>query len=72
MDAEWGLSMRLDSVPKFPWNMSLGSISNNNLIEKVGKTIGEQCNTVGVHLNFSPVVDINTNPKIQTKLYGLN
>lgn len=63
MDAEWGLSMRLDSVPKFPWNMSLGSISNNNLIEKVGKTIGKQCNTVGVHLNFSPVVDINTNPK---------
>ena len=63
MDAEWGLSMRLDSVPKFPWNMSLGSISNNNLIEKVGKKIGEQCNTVGVHLNFSPVVDINTNPK---------
>ena len=51
MDAEWGLSMRLDSVPKFPWNMSLGSISNNNLIEKVGKTIGKQCNTVGVHLN---------------------
>jgi len=63
MDAEWGLSMRLDSVPKFPWNMSLGSISNNHLIEKVGKTIGKQCNTVGVHLNFSPVVDINTNPK---------
>jgi len=63
MDAEWGLSMRLDSVPKFPWNMSLGSISNNHLIEKVGKTIGKQCNTVGVHLNFSPVVDINTNQK---------
>ena len=63
MDAEWGLSMRLDSVPKFPWNMSLGSISNNHLIEKVGKTIGKQCKTVGVHLNFSPVVDINTNPK---------
>ena len=63
MDAEWGLSMRLDSVPKFPWNMSLGSISNNNLIEKVGKMIGKQCKTVGVHLNFSPVVDINTNPK---------
>lgn len=63
MDAEWGLSMRLDSVPKFPWNMSLGSISNDSLIEKVGKTIGEQCNTVGVHLNFAPVVDINTNPK---------
>ena len=29
----------------------------------VPSKIGEQCNTVGVHLNFSPVVDINTNPK---------
>ena len=35
----------------------------DNLIEKVGKTIGEQCNTVGVHLNFAPVIDINTNPR---------
>ena len=75
MDAEWGLSMRLDSVPKFPWNMSLGSISNNHLIEKVGKTIGKQCKTVGVHLNFSPVVDINTNSKnpiIGNRSFGEN
>ena len=25
MDAEWGLSMRLDSTYAFPWNMTLGS-----------------------------------------------
>jgi hypothetical protein len=26
MDAEWGLSMRLDSTYAFPWNMTLGAI----------------------------------------------
>ena len=35
MDAEWGVGMRLDSVPKFPWNMSLGAIKNDLLIKKI-------------------------------------
>ncbi|RED49524.1 glycoside hydrolase family 3 N-terminal domain-containing protein [Seonamhaeicola aphaedonensis] len=62
MDAEWGLSMRLDSTYAFPWNMTLGAIKNNALIEKTGKHIGEHCKRIGVHFNFAPVVDINTNP----------
>ena len=63
MDAEWGLSMRLDSTYAFPWNMTLGAIKNNKLIEQTGKQIGEHCKRLGVHFNFAPVVDINTNPK---------
>lgn len=63
MDAEWGLSMRLDSTYAFPWNMTLGAVSNNTLIEQTGYQIGEHCKRVGVHFNFAPVVDINTNPK---------
>ncbi|MFY0714294.1 serine hydrolase [Seonamhaeicola sp. NFXS20] len=63
MDAEWGLSMRLDSTYAFPWNMTLGAIKNNELIERTGKHIGEHCKRIGVHFNFAPVVDINTNPK---------
>lgn len=62
MDAEWGLSMRLDSTYAFPWNMTLGAISNANLVEQTGYQIGEHCKRVGVHFNFAPVVDINTNP----------
>ena len=63
MDAEWGLSMRLDSTYAFPWNMTLGAVSNNKLVEQTGYQIGEHCRRVGVHFNFAPVVDINTNPK---------
>lgn len=62
MDAEWGLSMRLDSTYAFPWNMTLGAIKDNALIEQTGKQIGEHCKRLGVHVNFAPDVDINTNP----------
>ncbi len=62
MDAEWGLAMRLDSTYAFPWNMTLGAIEDNKIIEKIGKRIGEQSKRLGVHVNFAPVVDINTNP----------
>ena len=63
MDAEWGLSMRLDSTYAFPWNMTLGAIKDNKLVEQVGRQIGEHCKRLGVHFNFAPVVDINTNPE---------
>ena len=63
MDAEWGLNMRLDSTYAFPWNMTLGAIRDNALVEKVGYHIGEHNKRIGVHFNFAPVVDINTNPK---------
>jgi len=63
MDAEWGVAMRLDSVQAFPWNMTLGAIQNDKLIQAVGYRIGEQAKRLGIHINFAPSVDINTNPK---------
>ncbi|AXT63611.1 beta-N-acetylglucosaminidase [Aquimarina sp. AD10] len=63
MDAEWGLAMRLDSTQAFPWNMTLGAIQNNDLIEETGRQIARHCKRLGIHINFAPVVDINTNPK---------
>tara|TARA_B110000503_G_scaffold82656_1_gene126101 strand:+ start:13205 stop:16114 length:2910 start_codon:yes stop_codon:yes gene_type:complete len=63
MDAEWGLSMRLDSTFTFPWNMTLGAISDNELIKHVGNRIAAHCKRIGVNFNFAPVVDINTNPE---------
>jgi len=75
MDAEWGVGMRLDSVPKFPWNMSLGAIKNDLLIEKIGSEIGNQFKRLGIHMNFAPVIDINTNSKnpiIGNRSFGEN
>ena len=63
MDAEWGVAMRLDSVQAFPWNMTLGAIQDDKLVQAVGYRIGEQAKRLGIHINFAPSVDINTNPK---------
>lgn len=63
IDAEWGLSMRLDSVMRFPWNMTLGAVQDLKLIERVGEAYGKQSRRLGVNFNFAPVLDINTNPR---------
>lgn len=63
MDAEWGLSMRIDSTYVFPWNMTLGATPGTASAFKVGERIGMHSKRMGVHINFAPVVDINTNPK---------
>ncbi|WP_418603295.1 glycoside hydrolase family 3 protein [Hwangdonia sp.] len=63
VDGEWGLNMRLDSTSKYPYNMTLGAIKQNHVIERIGKQIGKDCKRLGIHINFAPVVDINTNPK---------
>ena len=62
MDAEWGLAMRLDSTYKFPWPLSLGASRDSLLAYKMGKEIARECRRLGVHINFAPVVDLNTNP----------
>jgi beta-glucosidase-like glycosyl hydrolase/CubicO group peptidase (beta-lactamase class C family) len=62
-DGEWGLNMRLKNTYRFPWNMTLGAIQNNKLIEDFGKQVAKHCKRLGIHINFAPVVDININPK---------
>lgn len=74
-DGEWGLDMRLKNTYRFPWNMTLGAVRDNHLIEAFGKRLGEQCKRMGIHTNFAPVVDINTNPNnpiIGNRSFGEN
>ena len=63
IDAEWGLSMRIDSTFRYPFNMTLGAIKDLKLVEKVGSGMGAESKRMGIHFNFAPVLDINTNPK---------
>ena len=74
-DGEWGLDMRLKNSYRFPWNMSLGAIQDNSLIHKFGEHIGNHARRIGIHVNFAPVVDINTkplNPIIGNRSFGEN
>jgi Beta-glucosidase-related glycosidases len=62
MDAEWGIGMRLDSIPDFPKAMTLGAIPDTQLIYEMGEEIARQFKELGMHINFAPVVDVNSNP----------
>jgi beta-N-acetylhexosaminidase len=52
MDAEWGIGMRLDSVPNFPKAMTLGAIQDPNLIYEMGSEIARQFKELGMHINL--------------------
>lgn len=65
IDGEWGLGMRLKDCYSFPHQMLMGALApeDDTLIYQVGKEIGIQCKKMGIHINFAPVVDLNSNPK---------
>lgn len=62
IDGEYGLGMRLDSVIKFPYQLTLGAVNDKELIYQMGLAVGEQCKRIGVNMNYAPVVDINNDP----------
>lgn len=76
IDAEWGLAMRIEKTPQYPYAITLGANKNNSdLSYEVGKQIAKDCKSAGVHWNLSPVVDINTNaanPVIGYRSFGDN
>lgn len=62
IDGEWGPSMRYGEFTFFPRQMQLGAIQDADAIYRMGRAVGEQCLLAGIHIDFAPVVDINTNP----------
>jgi len=63
MDAEWGISMRVDSIRRLPYAMTLGALTDNIIVREYGQLVGEQCKTMGVNMNMAPVADVNNNPR---------
>lgn len=61
-DGEWGLAMRIKEAPRFPHNMGLGAISDYRLLYDYGREMARECQVMGVHANFAPDADVNTNP----------
>jgi beta-glucosidase-like glycosyl hydrolase/CubicO group peptidase (beta-lactamase class C family) len=54
--------MRLDSVVKFPYQLTLGALPDERLVYEMGQAIGQQMKRIGIHVNYAPVLDINNNP----------
>lgn len=62
LDGEWGLSMRVPEAPRFPYNMGLGAIQNDDLLYDYGREMARECRAMGIQVNFAPVLDVNSNP----------
>ncbi|UKJ07248.1 glycoside hydrolase family 3 N-terminal domain-containing protein [Solitalea lacus] len=62
VDGETGVGMRFSDVSPFPDQLTIGAVADAAVAYKVGKSIGEQCKRIGIHVNYAPVVDINNNP----------
>lgn len=62
-DGEWGLRMRIPNTPRFPHNMALGAIKNGeSLMYEYSLEMAKECRMMGIHVNFAPVADVNSNP----------
>lgn len=71
-DYEYGLPMRLDGGIAFPRAMALGR-TLPGITEHVAACIAEEAAAIGVHWNFAPVCDINSdplNPIINTRSFS--
>ena len=72
-DAEWGMAMRLTDLPAYPYAMTLGALSDGDLVYALGKRIGLRKRSMGVHVTFAPVLDVNSqsnNPIIGVRSFG--
>ena len=75
IDQEGGVVARLPFAPEMPGNMALGAAKDIELAKNVGTAIGSELKSLGIHINFGPVLDINSNsknPVIGVRSFGDN
>jgi beta-glucosidase-like glycosyl hydrolase/CubicO group peptidase (beta-lactamase class C family) len=63
MDAERGVSMRLDKAPKLPYQIVIAGTNNVDNSYLVAEEIANECMRLGVNMNYAPVADVNINPE---------
>jgi beta-N-acetylhexosaminidase len=72
-DFERGASMRLSGTTVFPHAMAFGATGKTENAEAFGRISALESRAIGVHWNFFPVADVNSNPAnpiINTRSFG--
>jgi beta-N-acetylhexosaminidase len=72
-DFELGVSNRLRGTTGFPNAMAIGASGQTKYAEDFGRITAEEARAIGVHWNFFPVADVNSNPDnpiINTRSFG--
>jgi beta-N-acetylhexosaminidase len=72
-DFERGVSMRLMGTTIFPHAMAFGADGKAEDAENFGRITAEEARAIGIHWNFFPDADVNSNPAnpiINTRSFG--
>ncbi|MGA7686101.1 MAG: glycoside hydrolase family 3 N-terminal domain-containing protein [Terriglobales bacterium] len=72
-DFERGVSMRLNGTTVFPHAMAFGATGKPKNAEEFGRITALEARAIGVHWNFFPDADVNSNPAnpiINTRSFG--
>src|SRR6201997_1917799 len=72
-DFERGLTMRLNGPTMFPHAMAFGAAGKIDYAEQFGRITAQESRAIGIHWNFFPVADVNSNPVnpvINTRSFG--
>lgn len=72
-DFEGGPGQQFQGASEFPANMALSAIGDEQLAYEVGKAGAIEGRAIGIHLTYSPVVDVQTrpeNPVLSVRSFG--
>ncbi len=72
-DFERGVIQRLHGATDFPAAMAFGAAGKLEYAEAFGRITAQESRAIGVHWNFFPVADVNSNPAnpiINTRSFG--
>lgn len=63
IDGEWGTAMRISDMKRFPYAHTLGACNDPEITKNLAKMMAQECREMGIHINFAPVADVNSNPE---------
>ncbi|MBT3216462.1 MAG: serine hydrolase [Candidatus Marinimicrobia bacterium] len=72
-DIEYGLNQRFKAGTDLPPLMAIAATGNPKFAYEVARISATEARAVGIHWNFSPVIDVNNNPAnpiINTRSFG--
>ena len=72
-DFERGVAMRVNGTTVFPHAMAFGATGKTENAEVFGRITALEARAIGVHWNFFPIADVNSNPAnpiINTRSFG--
>lgn len=72
-DFEAGVGFRIAHATTFPRQMAIGATGDEQLAFEAARITAAEARALGVHVNFSPIADVNNNsrnPVINTRSFG--